>query len=90
MYAFSITLAIYTRSPAAYKAFSSFGLFQLLSVSTKKTYTRSNVEAAGDVEHQLVDECCKYDARVMQSQSAGCPHPPPPCAKEHLFLMKLR
>ena len=71
-----VALAIYTRSPAAYKAFASLNLFQLPSTNTLKMYVRSNAEAAGEVEQRLVSERKKYDARVLVHQSSGSSKPP--------------
>ena len=70
-----LSLTIYTRSPAAYKAFSSFGLFQLPSTNTLKVHVQSNAEAAGEVEKHLLSERSKYNARV-QNRSCGLSNPP--------------
>ena len=71
-----LALAVYTRSPAAYEALSSFHLLQLPSAGTLKTYTRSNVEASGEVEKRLAEERMKYDARVLEHVAASRPYPP--------------
>lgn len=69
-------LAVYTRSPAAYEALSSFHLLQLPSAGTLKTYTRSNLEVCGEVEGRLAEERAKYDARVAEHIASSKPHPP--------------
>ena len=71
-----IALAVYTRSPAAYEALSSFNLLQLPSAGTLKIYSRRNVEAAGEVEERLADERVKYDDRVKRHIAANKPSPP--------------
>ena len=67
---------MYTRSPAAYEALSSFHLLQLPSAGTLKTYTRSNVEASGEVEERLAGERAKYDTRIAEHIAASRPYPP--------------
>ena len=47
-------------------------MLQLPSAGILKTYTRINVEAAGEVEQRLFDERLKYDSRVSSNQT----HPP--------------
>ena len=49
-------MAVYTRSPAAYEALSSFHLLKLPSTRTIRIYINSNVEAAGEAEVHLADE----------------------------------
>lgn len=46
----NIALAIYTRSPTAYEALKGFGILQLPSVSSLKSFTSFNVEPAGASE----------------------------------------
>lgn len=67
---------MYTQSPAAYEALSSFHLLQLPSAGTLKTYTRSNVEASGEVEERLAEERAKYDTRIAEHIAASRPYPP--------------
>ena len=69
-------MAVYTRSPAAYEALSSFHILQLPSAITLKTYIRSNIEAAGEVEQRLMDECKKYDARMSEHTKTSQFNPP--------------
>jgi len=69
-------LAVYTWSPAAYEALSSFHLLQLPSTGTLKTYTRSNLEVGGEVEGRLAEERAKYDARVAEHIASSKPYPP--------------
>ena len=77
-YVLQVSLAVYTRSPAAYEALSSFHLLQLPCARTLKMYIHSNVEGAGEAEVQLVDEWRKYDARVA-SHNTSRKHNPPLC-----------
>lgn len=71
-----IALAVYTRSPKAFEALSSFHLLQLPSVSTLRNYTRANREAPGEVDERLQQERTRYNARVQEHMSAKKPHPP--------------
>lgn len=73
---FNAALAIYTRSPAAYDAISSFKVLQLPSVSTLSSYSKSNLESSGEVEVRLAEESCCYKARVQQHLEAGKNLPP--------------
>jgi len=47
---FSIALAVYTRSPAAYEALRDFKLLQLPSVRTLKYYIDANLNAGDSME----------------------------------------
>ena len=61
---------------AAYGALSSFQLLHLPSPGTLKTYSRHNVEVAGEVEVRLADERVKYDDRVKEHMATSKPYPP--------------
>ena len=74
-------MAVYTRNPAAYEALSSFHILQLPSAITLKTYIRSNIEAADEVELRLMDERKKYDARMSEHTKTN----PPLCKGILLF-----
>lgn len=71
-----IGLAIYTRSPAAFQALSSFKILQLPSISTLKSYTRSNNEKPGECATRLQQERMLYDARIEEHLKAGKRNPP--------------
>ena len=58
---YRVALAVFSRSPAAYEALKTFNILQLPSVSTLKTYMRSNREEPGPIYHRLADEKKKYD-----------------------------
>ena len=60
---FSSALAVYTRSPAAYKALQSFRLLQLPCVRNLKDYMRSNKEEAGSIQARL--KACRDDYDKM-------------------------
>ena len=64
----SVAMAIYTRSPAAYEALSSFHILQLPGPNTLRSYIRStrNTEVAGECEKRLASERKKYDARILE------------------------
>lgn len=59
---FSIALAVYTRSPAAYEALRDFKLLQLPSVRTLKYYIDANLESAGDSMERLQQSRKQYVA----------------------------
>lgn len=59
---FSIALAVYTRSPAAYEALRDFKLLQLPSVRTLKYYIDANLESAGDSMERLKQSRKQYVA----------------------------
>ena len=57
---YRVALAVFSRSPAVYEALKSFNILQLPSLSTMKTYMRSNREEPGPVNHRLAEEKRKY------------------------------
>ena len=57
-------LAVYTRSPAAYEALSSFNILQLPSVSRMKSFTGANYQKEGPnftLLHAAKQEYQKYN-----------------------------
>ena len=67
----SLGLAIYTRSPAAFASLASFKLCQLPSVTTLKSYTRSNIEKPGECAQRLEAERTQYNERIAEATKAG-------------------
>lgn len=60
-----IALAVFTRSPSAYQALQGFGLLQLPSIRTLKSYIDANLEKAGDSIERL-----KQARKIYQSMVA--------------------
>ena len=58
---YRVALAIFSRSPAAYEALKSFGILTLPSVSTLKTFMRSNVGDPGPIYERLAEEQKHYN-----------------------------
>ena len=69
-------LAVYTRSPAAYEALSSFKILQLPSINTIRSYMKSNKENPGIIEKRLADERGLYDERCLSHTHTNKPKPP--------------
>ncbi len=67
---------MYTRSPAALEALSSFKILQLPSAATLKSYVHSNKEDHGQCSDRLKEERSLYNARVQAHIQAGKPCPP--------------
>ena len=53
LYFTSIALAVYSRSPSAYKALKEFRLLQLPSSRTLEDFIHSNCEEAGSIQQRL-------------------------------------
>ena len=51
---YRVAIAIFSRRPAAYEALKSFDILTLRSVSTLKTFMRSNVEDPGPVRQRNI------------------------------------
>ncbi len=71
---FSVTfvaLAVYTRSPTAHEAICGFGILQLLSVSTLKTFIDFNYEKPGLNEEHLRHAHTQYDEMIRGRRAAG-------------------
>lgn len=69
-------LAVYSRSPAAFKALQDFKILQLPGVSTLKSYVRNNKEAPGECAKRLANECQHYNTKVQEHVHTGKPTPP--------------
>ena len=65
----TVALEVYTRSPTAYDALKGFGILDLPSVSTLKTFTSFNVESAGVSEERLAFARRQYDAMVDENHA---------------------
>ena len=57
---FCLALAVYTRSPAAYKALKSFEIIQLPSRSTLQSYTGSFLHEPGVSNQCIADQVAQY------------------------------
>ena len=64
-------LAIYTHFSTAYEALKGFGILQLLSVSSLKSFTSFNVESAGASEIRLAFARKQYDAMCEEKHAKG-------------------
>ena len=67
---FRMALAVYVRSPAAYKALKGFKILQLPCVSTLKSFTRANQHDLGD-EGNLKVRAEQYAALHLQKEKEG-------------------
>ena len=77
MFYFFSALAVYTRSPSAYKALQGFRLLQLPCVRNLKDYIRSNQEEAGSIQVRLKACCEEYDKMILtqkqlKSKTVAC------------------
>ena len=57
---------LYTRSTSAYEALRGFGILQLPSVSSLKSFTGFNLEKAGFSEERLVYARQQYDKMIEE------------------------
>ena len=64
-------LAVYTRSPTAYEALKGFGILQLPSVSSLKTFTSFIVESADVSEKHLAFARKQYNAMMEEKRTSG-------------------
>ena len=62
---------MYTRSPTAYEALKGFGILQLLSESTLKSFTSFNIETSGVFEQRLAHARKQYNGMISEKQSSG-------------------
>ena len=64
--------AVYSRSPAAFEALSSFKILQLHvpSSTTLKSYVQSNKEAPAECANRLAHERSLYNAQVKEHVEA--------------------
>ena len=67
---------MYSRSPAAFEALSSFKILQLPSSTTLKSYVQSNKEAPTECATRLAHERSLYDAQIEEHLQAGKQKPP--------------
>lgn len=63
-----LALAVYSRSPCAYKALRSFKLLQLPCVRTLKYYIDANLESAGDSIDRLQDARKQYNQLIQEKR----------------------
>ena len=70
-YYISPALAIYTRSASAYDAIQGFGILQLPSVSSLKSFTGFNLEKAGFSDERLAYARQQYQKMVEEKRVAG-------------------
>ena len=73
MFQFShlVALAVYTRSPAAYKALQSFGILELPSKSTIQAYTGAFMHAPGVTNVCIVDQVAQCVALKEECRTLG-------------------
>ena len=72
LHCYLLALAIYSRSPSAYKASKSFKLLQLSCTRTLKDYIHSNREEAGKIQQCLKASCEQYDRIVEMQKELNC------------------
>ena len=70
-----VALAIYTRSPAAYKALQSFKILKLLSKATMQAYTGAFKHAPGASNTCIVDQVAQYVLFKEECQKNGQQEP---------------
>ena len=70
-----VALAVYTRSPAAYKALHSFGILKLPSRSTMQAYSGAFMHAAGANSACIVDQVARYVAFKEECRKNGKQEP---------------
>ena len=58
---FRLALAIYVRSPSAYRALKGFKILNLPSKTTLQKFTRSKLDGPGEADRYLAAEMKKYD-----------------------------
>ena len=68
---YTSALTIYTRSTSAYEALRGFGIPQLPSVSSLKSFTGFNLEKAGFSEERLVYARQQYVKMIEEKRVAG-------------------
>ena len=64
-------LAVYARSPSAYKSYRSSRLLQLPSTSILQQYKSMYMEKAGEIETRLKEECEIYQQRLKEAKEKG-------------------
>lgn len=72
---FIAALAVYTRSLTAYEALKGFGILQLPSIASLKSFTSFNVESAGVSEECVAFSRKQYDAMGEERWNASQPIP---------------
>jgi len=70
-----IALAVYTRSPAAYKALQSFGILKLSAKSTMQAYTGAFMHSPGANSVCIVDQIAQYVAFKEECRKNGKQEP---------------
>ena len=63
-----LALAVYSRSPCAYKALRSFKLLQLPCVRTLKYYIDANLESTGDSMERLQESRKQYTELIKEKR----------------------
>ena len=70
-----LALAVYTRSPAVYKALQSFGILKLPSKSTMQAFTGTFMHSPGASNACIVDQVARYVAFKEQCCKASKQEP---------------
>ena len=84
---FSVALAIFTRSPAAFEALRSLKILQLPSRSSLESFTSANTQRPGVSCEYL---CKEWKAYCAHKDKLSSENQLTPLAKGVLILMKLR
>ena len=75
MMTYRVALAIYIRSPAAYRSLNSFNILKLPSQRSLQRFLGNHLDAPGECEKYLANEERKYTAMCQQLKSEGKPVP---------------
>ena len=75
MITYRIALAIFIRSPAAYKSLCSFNLLKLPSRRSLQKFIGHHLDAPGECENYLADQQKRYTAMCDQLKEEGKPVP---------------
>jgi hypothetical protein len=72
---FRMSLAIYVRSPAAYRALKGFNILQLPCVNSLKSFTRANLSNPGEEGIHMSQRAMQYEALKEEKRKQGKPPP---------------
>lgn len=71
----TLALAVYSRSPSAFRALKDLGILHLPCDKTLRTYMRQNVGSSGINEESIRESSRKYDECTADKVKKG--HTPP-------------
>ena len=72
---YRMALAVYIRSPSAYKSLSSFKILNLPSKRSLQKFTSNNIDEPGDCSNYLLQQAKKYEMMCAEIQSKDKPIP---------------